>query len=403
VLAFPAVTLGGHRRALGLTIAAVAMISAVGVAVAATAGKLKFVNAKIDGQGGVTGLDFAWDVVVSPDGRSVYATGDNSDAVVTFKRNRDTGKLRYVNTKVDGQGGVEGLDGANGLAMSADARNLYVTGAVDNSIVTFRRKPKTGKLRFVNAKVDGQGGVDGINSAEGVAVAPGNKIVYVTGYGDNAVATFKRRPKTGKLRFVDALFDGQGGVDGLGGAFEVAASPDFNSVYVASENDNAVATFARGRKGKLRFVNAKFDGQGGAMLEYATGIQVSPDSRNVYVSAAHDNAVDTFKRNRDTGKLKFVNAKVDGQGGVDGIASTFDLTVAPDGRNVYASGNADNAVATFKRRPRTGKLRFVDARFDGQGGVDGLVGAYFTSSSPDGDNVYVTADQDNSVVTFRRR
>ena len=379
------------------------MISAVGVAVAATAGRLKFLNAKVDGQGGVTGLDFAWDVVVSPDGRSVYATGDSSDAVVTFKRNRDTGKLRYVNTKVDGQGGVEGLDGANGLAMSPDARNLYVTGAIDNSIVTFRRKPKTGKLRFVNAKFDGQGGVDGINSAEGVAVSPGSKIVYVTGYGDNAVATFKRRPKTGKLRFVNALFDGQGGVDGLGGAFEVATSPDFNSVYVASENDNAVSTFARGRKGKLTFVNAKFDGQGGAMLEYATGIQVSPDNRNVYVSAAHDNAVDTFRRNGDTGKLKFVNAKVDGQGGVDGIGSTYDLTVSPDGRNVYASGNADNAVATFKRRPKTGKLRFVNAKFDGQGGVDGLLGAYFMSSSPDGDNVYVTADQDNSVVTFRRR
>lgn len=272
-------------------------VAAVGVAFAAGTGNLRFVNAKFDGQGDITGLDFAWDVVASPDGRSVYVTGDQSDSLVTFRRNLDTGKLRYVNTKVEGQGGITGLDAANGLAMSPDARNVYVAAAT-NSIATFKRNRRTGKLKFVNVKIDGINGVDGIDVAEGVAVSPNGKSVYVTGYGDNALAT--------------------------------------------------------------------------------------------------------FKRNRKTGKLKFLNAKVDGQGGVDGIASTFDLTVAPDGRNVYASGNADNAVASFKRNVRTGRLRFLGARFDGQGDVDGLVGAYLMSSSPDGHNVYVTADNDNSVVTFRR-
>ena len=382
---------------------AILVMAVVGVGLAAATGKLTFVNAKFDGQGGITGLDFAWDVVASPDGRSVYATGDNSDALVTFRRNGDTGKLRYVNTKVDGQGGVEGLDGANGLAMSPNARTVYVASAIDDAIATFKRNRKTGKLRFVNAKFDGQGGVDGLDGAEGVTVAPNGRNVYVGSFDDDAVATFKRNRDTGKLRFANAKFDGQGGVEGLDGAFEVSASPDAGSVYVASENDSAVAAFKRKRDGTLRFINAKFDGQGGAKLDYATGLQVSPDSRNVYVSAAHDNAVDTFKRNRDTGKLKFVNAKVDGKGGVNGIASTFDLVVSPDGRNVYASGNADNAVASFKRGARTGKLRFINAKFDGQGKVDGLLGAYFMSASPDGDNVYVTADNDDSVVTFRRR
>jgi 6-phosphogluconolactonase (cycloisomerase 2 family) len=395
---------GGKRRVLVIVIATVAVVSVAGIALAAGAGKLSFVNAKRDGQGGVTGLDFAWDVVASPDGRSVYATGDNANALVTFSRNRDTGKLSYVNTKVDGQGGIDGLGGANGLAMSPDARTVYVTGASDDSIATFRRNRKTGKLRFLNAKLDGQGGVDGLDLAEGIAVSPNGKSVYVTGYGDNAVATFRRNRDTGKLKFVNAKVDGQGGVDGLAGAFEVSASPDGKSVYVSAEVDDAVATFKRNRDtGNLKFVNAKFDGQGGALLDNASGLQVSPDNRNVYVSAADDSAVDTFKRNRDTGKLKFVNAKVDGQGGVSGISTTFDLTLPPDGHNLYASGNADNAVASFKRNPRTGRLRFINAKFDGQGKVNGLLGAYLMSSSPDGDNVYVTADNDDSVVTFQRR
>ena len=395
---------GGNGRRVLLVVAALLVGAGVGVALAAETGKLRFINAKFDGQGGISGLSDPWDVVASPDGRSVYVSGDSDDSLLTFKRNRDTGKLRYVNTKFDGQGGVDGLDGANGLAMSPDARNVYVTGAIDDSIVTFKRNRDTGKLRFVNAKFDGQGAVDGLDGAQGVAVSPNGRSVYVSAFDDSAVATFRRNRDTGKLRFVNAKFDGQGSVDGLGGAFEVAASSDGRSVYVASEQDDAVATFKRNRDtGKLKFVNAKFDGQGGALLDNATGIQVAPDSRNVYVSAADDSAVDTFKRNRDTGKLRLLNAKVDGQGSVDGISGTFDLTVAPDGRNVYVSGYNENAVATFKRARRSGRLRFINAKFDGQGGVDGLLGAYLMSSSPDGDNVYVTGSSDASVVTFQRR
>src|SRR5204862_6967364 len=96
--------------------------------------------------------------------------------------------------------------------------------------------------------------------------------------------------------------------------------------------------FKRNRRGKLSFANAIFDGEHGAPLLNASGIQVSPDNRSVYVAAAASNAVDTFKRNRRSAKLTFVNAKVEGQGGATGIKRDSDLTVSPDSRNVYASG-----------------------------------------------------------------
>ncbi len=381
----------------------VALTAATGAALAATFGKLKFQQAKFDGQGGVTGLSDPWDVVVSADGRSVYVSGDSDNTLLTFERNRRSGKLKFVNKKVDGQGGVDGIAAAQGLAASPDSRNVYVAGEGDDAIATFKRNRRTGKLKFVNAKFDGQGGVDGLEGTEDVEVSSNGRNAYVTGFDENALATFKRNRRTGKLKFVNAKFDGQGGVDGLEGAFEVAASADGKSVYVASETDAAVATFRRnGRTGRLTFVNAKFDGQGGALLSDATGLQVSPDDRSVYVSAAGDNAVDTFKRSRRTGRLKFVNAKVDGLGGVDGLAGTFDLTVAPDGHNVYASGFDEAAVATFKRSRRSGKLHFVNAKFDGQGGIDGLLGAYLMASSPNGRSVYVTGNDDASVVTFKR-
>jgi hypothetical protein len=49
----------------------------------------------------------------------------------------------------------------------------------------------------------------------------------------------------GALSFEAALFDGVGGVDGLGEANEVSLSPDGRSIYVAAGLDNGVGVFGR--------------------------------------------------------------------------------------------------------------------------------------------------------------
>src|SRR5262245_917494 len=247
MLRLAAVNRGGGLSGVLLIAGLVALIVSVGVALAAARGKLTFEHAKFDGQGGVTGLGDPWDVVVSGDGRSVYVSGDSENTLLTFKRRR-LGNLKFVNKKVDGQGGVNGLAAAEGLAASPDGRSVYITGFDDDAVATFRRSRRTGKLRFVNAKIDGQGGVDGLNGAQDAEVSPDGKNVYVTGFDDGALATFKRNRRTGKLTFVNAKFDGQGGVTGLDGAFELAASSDGRNVYVASETADAVATFKRNRR-----------------------------------------------------------------------------------------------------------------------------------------------------------
>ena len=46
--------------------------------------------------------------------------------------------------------------------------------------------------------------------------------------------------------------------------------------------------------------------------------------------------------------LAFVEAKVDGQGGVAGITSAFSVAVSPDGASVYAAGASSNALNVFR-------------------------------------------------------
>ena len=389
-----------------MLLAALALVAgAIGAATAAPAGKLRFVDAKVDGEGPVTGIEDAYGVAVSADGKNVYAIG-NTAGLATFKRNRK-GKLRFVRAQFDGEGGITAMPFPTAIAVSGDGRNVYVTSTgPQSSILTFKRNRRNGRLRFVNARIDGQGGVEGITDpCCQIAISPDGRNVYVPGSQDDAIATFRRKGRRGILRFVNAKVDGQGGVNGLDEAIGVVASREGRNVYAIGNADNAVATFKRNRKGKLRFVNAKVDGQGGVngLAEPCCSLAISRDGRSVYVPGEGDEALAIFRRKPRSGKLRFLGAKVDGIGGVSGMQEPIDVVVSRDGRSVYAASYQDpSAVVSFKRS-RKGRLKFAGAIRETLPGVEGLDGAWRLALSPDDRSLYAASYNENAIATFRRR
>ncbi len=95
-------------------------------------------------------------------------------------------------------------------------------------------------MRFEEVQKDADPGVDGLSRAVAMALAPGGEQLYVASLEDDSVAVFDRDPVSGALTFVEAHFDGAGGVDGLAEAAAVAVSPDGASVYVAGQNDGGL-------------------------------------------------------------------------------------------------------------------------------------------------------------------
>jgi 6-phosphogluconolactonase (cycloisomerase 2 family) len=367
-------------------------------------GSLSFVGVVKDGVGGVDGLGGAVEVAQSPDGKHVYVAGYSENAVAVFASDPTSGALTFVGAVRDGVGGVDGLDHPIVVAVSPDGKNVYVAGESDDAVAVFARDPTSGALTFVGAVRDGVGGVDGLDGAFGVAVTSDGKHVYVTGQLDDAVAVFARDPASGSLTFVEAVKNGVGGVDGLDSADGVALSLDGKYLYVASRLDNAVAVFARdATSGALTFVEALKDGVGGVDgLNSAAAVAVSRDGKQVYVAGQGDDAVAVFARDATSGALSFVGAVKDGVGGVDGLDGAFGVAVSPNGKNVYATGRTESAAAVFARDPTSGALTFVEAAKDGVGGVDGLKGAAGVVVSPDAKHVYVTGQGDGAVATFAR-
>jgi uncharacterized repeat protein (TIGR01451 family) len=255
-------------------------------------------------------------------------------------------------------------------------------------------------LSLVEALVDGVGGIEGLGGASAVAISADEKHLYATGSNDNAIVVFSRNSDTGVLSFTQVMKNSDIGNNGLQGANAVAISPDDKHVYVASITDNAIVVFTRDpATGELTLVEIQqdevnnVDGLGGA-----SAIAISPDNRRVYVVGTLDNAVSVFERNVDTGGLTFLQKQQNGVNGVSGLGGATAVVVSNDNLFIYVTGSSDDAIVVFARNPQKGEMAFEQVIQ----GVSGLNGAYGLSISPDGKHVYVVSNNDNAIAAFSR-
>jgi len=330
--------------------------------------------------------------------------------------------LTYIEVLKDGEGGVDGLDGAISVTISPDGRHLYVAGRADDAMAVFGRDSTTGALTMVEIQRDGRDDVDGLEDVFSVTISPDGRNLYATGRGEHALAVFSRDSTTGALTFVEVHKDGLAGVDGLGEAVSSAISPDGKHLYVAGRADDAIAVFGRDpTTGGLTFVEIQRDGTDGVEgLHDTVSVDVSPDGKHVYAAGQLDDAVAVFIRDSITGSLAFVEVHTYGVGGVDGLNGATSVTVSPDGRHVYATGGSDkvrspgesplssasldrpDAVTVFSRDSASGTLAFMEVQRDGIGGVDGLFIVHSVTISPDGNHLYAAGGGDDAVAVFSR-
>lgn len=419
--------------------------------ISSPAGQLSFVEVIKTGLNGVQGLTSAQSVAVSPDGNNVYAVGNFDDALVTFDRSHVNGTLTYVDMYKDGLGGVDGLDApfmvkvspdgkhvyvtatddkaisifernestglltfkskitdpslnvVLGFDISSDGNNIYVAGHADGKVIVFSRNSSTGLLSYVEAFQDNINFVDGLSGAFSVFVSPDGKNVYVTGVYDNAVAIFERDVYLGTLTYMGIQQDGQNGVDYLEFPFHISGSLDGEYIYALGANDNSINVFERNTaSGLLTFKEAQVEGNAGvAEMNYPVNIAVSPAGDQVYIASSGSGAAVIFKTENDGG-LSFTESQQSGTGGVTGLGKPYSITVSPDGKNVYAATFDDNSVVMFSRSETTGDLTYIDMLQDGENGVDGLYRAYSITVSPDGKHAYATGNNDDALVIFDR-
>lgn len=233
-------------------------------------------------------------------------------------------------------------------------------------------------LRFLEFHTSGIGGVTDLDHANTCKVTPDGSNVYVAANASHAVVRFQRDPATGHLTFIESYVDGVGTIDGLHNCVNLAVSPDGANLYTAAQGDDAIAVFdIDPATGALTWLEAHFDDIAGVEgLDRVFDVTVSPDGKNVYAGSIDDDAVAVFSRDPATGRLTFMEAQVNYIGGVSGLNSVIGVDLDSQGEFLYAAAMWSHAVTVFSRDHVTGALTYVDSFYhpDLQGTANVVVG-----------------------------
>ncbi len=204
-------------------------------------------------------------------------------------------------------------------------------------------------------------------------------------------------PGTGELSFVESLRDDDGGVAGLDWVRAVAVSPDGKHVYTVGYYDNALSVFSRDPvTGEMTFLQVLREGEDGIdHLYYPYDVTVSPDGTQVFAVSSYDDALTVFDRDGATGLLTLSQTFVELAGGVSGLDAPQSVAVSPDGTGVYVA-SMSQTVAVFQRNPVDGQLACV--------GVTAGTYGYLTkvTVSPDGNHVYALSSSSDSLYVLER-
>jgi DNA-binding beta-propeller fold protein YncE len=172
-----------------------------------------------------------------------------SGRIAVFQRNAQNGGLTFQQLRFEGQIVndctplclfLDGLDGAFDVIVSPDGRHVYSASLNDNAVARFIRSGD-GTLTWGGRLKDGSGGIDGLGGVRGLEISPDGLTLYAAAYSDRALTVLDRNPTNGAISLRQAIFrNAITGLPALNGAYSVAVSPDGSSVYTAAYLDDAI-------------------------------------------------------------------------------------------------------------------------------------------------------------------
>jgi outer membrane protein assembly factor BamB len=297
--------------------------------------------------------DTASSVAVSPAGGTVFVTGTSDGKTLhadyaTIAYNAATGARLWVQRyRGPDTGGNIYANSAAAVTVSPDGGTVFVTGNNTNAYATVAYNPATGAQLWAQRYRPGNSN----DRATSIAVSPDGGTVYVTGTRSlTDYETVAYNAATGARLWVQG-YNGGGGVDV---ATSVAVSPDGGTVYVTGASSGQTsggtddyATVAYDAATGAQLWAQRYNGPDFFSNDGATSVAVSPAGGTVYVTGRSTGTTSgadyaTIAYNAATGSQLWVQ-RYNGPGnGDDGGTS---VAVSPHGGTVYVTGSSTGTTS----------------------------------------------------------
>ncbi len=302
---------------------------------------------------GIGGCSFQDAIAVSPDSNTVYITAecgatDSLYEYATIAYNAATGAQKWLKF----YDGVGGINYGESIAVSPNGKSVYVTGQSDSTA--------SGVPRFVTVAYNAANGAQlwakrcsGIAGSTDmpnrVAVSPNGKTVFVTGVSVNEISP---KPFTDDLTIAYSAATGaqlwakrySGALDVANGYYNaLAVSPSGKLVFVAGIQTDASAigdgyeTIAYNAATGARVWAKRYTSAGGA-----DSVAVSPNGSTVFVtgesySTSEGIGYATVAYNAATGAQRWAKSYIGAEGATP-RALAYAVAVSPNGGTVYVTG-----------------------------------------------------------------
>ena len=214
-------------------------------------------------------LDGPSALAISDDGASLVVASSTSDAIAIFARDAATGGLTQLagnngcfhDTGALGCKNAQALNGPNGVVFSHDGKQVYVTSRESNAVSAFGRAASGALAQLPDFRACVRvGGGEGCTTANALiqplAIAMGSDdgSVYVAGAGGDAIVVLARDSATGGLTQLagtaGCLRNGPGNTvcaaaTALDQPIGLSVSPDGRNVYATAATSDSVGAYVR--------------------------------------------------------------------------------------------------------------------------------------------------------------
>ncbi|MEL6989497.1 MAG: beta-propeller fold lactonase family protein, partial [Bacteroidota bacterium] len=131
-------------------------------------------------------------------------------------------------------------------------------------------------------------------------------------------------------------------------------------------------------------------------------ISHSPDGKYLYVTSNQYGSLFLFERNLTNGLITLVKEYSAFDEGFESLHATSDLEISKDGNHIYISSQENNSIAVFNRNIANGQLVFVQEVSNRNLRINSLNHCIDIQLSNDNQFLYALGAEDNALVSFKR-